>query len=94
MSYFINSKIVEYYISLLNKKEMKNKNEENRLFPKSTKEQDNEEKPSSTQKDLKDDPLQVVREDEEDLKEEKDTEDDIFDDDELNLDPSLDKDEW
>lgn len=40
------------------------------------------------------DPLEVVIEEEQDEKAEEDTQDDMFDDDELDLDPTLDKDEW
>lgn len=41
-----------------------------------------------------DDPLGVVIEEEKDEQDEIDTNDDLFDDDELDLDPSLDRGEW
>ena len=50
--------------------------------------------PDEKGNDPDDDPLEVVIEEEKDEQEELDTEDDLFDDNELDLDPTLDRDEW
>lgn len=55
---------------------------------------DEDVKPYEEENNPDDDLLEVVIEEEKDEQDEIDTNDDLFDDDELDLDPSLDRGEW